>query len=217
MSELDAGRWLAWADPLLVTWFTLLGAPVTPLEILAFALSLWMVWCNLRVNMLGWPLAIASSFLYGIFFAKGRLYGEAALQLVFIAVSAWGWSQWWRHRDQLQNADMGVQSLSHAARWVWLIAALLTWPAMGWLLDRYTDSDIPYFDALPTTLSLVGQYLLARKYVDNWPTWLAVNIISVALFAYRQYWLTVVLYALFALLSVQGWRQWRQLAGQRAR
>ncbi len=211
MAETDWARFLGWADPWLVPWFNLLDAPVTPLEILAFVLSLWMVWCNLRVRMAGWPLAIASSFLYGVFFAKGKLYGEAALQLVFIGVSLWGWRQWWLNRHQVQQSDLGVRSLAVGSRWRLAALALMLWTAMGYLLDRATDSDVPYFDALPTTLSLLGQYLLARKYLDNWPTWLAVNVISVALFAYRGYWLTVVLYALFALLSVQGWRQWQQL------
>ena len=77
------------------------------------------------------------------------------------------------------------------------------------LLDHATDSDVPYFDALPTAASITGQILLGRKFVDNWPVWLAVNLVSVALFAYKGLWLTVLLYGLFAALSVMGWRAWR--------
>jgi nicotinamide mononucleotide transporter len=73
---------------------------------------------------------------------------------------------------------------------------------------------VPYFDALPTAGSVAGQWLLGRQYVENWPVWLAVNVVSVALFAHKGLWLTVVLYALFALLSVFGWRAWsRRAAG----
>ena len=78
------------------------------------------------------------------------------------------------------------------------------------MLARFTDSDVPFFDALPTVGSLTGQLLLARKAIENWPVWLAVNLVSVALFATKGLWLTVLLYALFALLSVIGWRAWRQ-------
>ena len=74
-------------DVALVPLFTLLGSPVTGLELAAFVLSLWMVACNLRVNPLAWPLAIASSLLYGVLFAHSRLYGEAGLQLLFVALA----------------------------------------------------------------------------------------------------------------------------------
>jgi len=63
----------------------------------------------------------------------------------------------------------------------------------------------------------LGQWLLARKRIENWPCWLAVNLISMALFAHKALWLTVLLYGLFALMSVWGWRQWHKATAQRAR
>jgi nicotinamide mononucleotide transporter len=69
---------------------------------------------------------------------------------------------------------------------------------------------VAWWDALPTALSLVGQVLLGRKYLENWLIWMAVNVISVGLFAHKGLWLTCVLYALFTALSVWGWRAWRQ-------
>ena len=80
------------------------------------------------------------------------------------------------------------------------------------MLSRLTDSDVPFFDALPTAGSVAGQWLLGRQYVENWPVWLGVNLVSVALFAYKELWLTVLLYALFALLSVVGLRAWQRRA-----
>ncbi|MDP3614680.1 MAG: nicotinamide riboside transporter PnuC, partial [Rubrivivax sp.] len=78
------------------------------------------------------------------------------------------------------------------------------------------DSDVPWFDALPTAASITGQVLLGRKFVENWPVWFGVNVVSVALFAYKGLWLTVLLYALFAALSLLGWRTWQRLAQQQA-
>ncbi len=217
----------SWADPALVPLFHLLGAPVTTLELLAFVLSLWMVGCNLRVHVAGWLLAIFSSLLYGVFFARGKLYGEACLQLVFVAVSIWGWLQWLApaHARAVEltgsgglpdPATRGVQIMSRRQRWLWMAAALALWPLMGAALDHFTDSDVPYLDAFPTTFSLLGQYLLGRKWVENWPIWVVVNVASMGLFAHRGYWLTVVLYSIFAVLSVWGWRQWLQLSKRAA-
>ena len=80
--------------PLFAPAFTLWGAPATWLELIAVVLALVMVALNMRVNPLAWPLAIASSLLYFLLFWDSRLYGEAGLQIFFVAVALWGWWQW---------------------------------------------------------------------------------------------------------------------------
>jgi len=191
--------------------FTVWDSPVTWLEIVAFVLSVWMVVLNIRVNPLAWPLAIVASALYGLLFARSRLYGEAGLQLLFIAVAFWGWWQWLRG-TQSDGAALRVRDLSPRGRALVGGAALAAWPLLGLFLDHATDTDVPYWDAFPTTASVAGQWLLGRKYVENWPTWIVVNIVSVALFAFKGLWLTVLLYVLFTLMAAAGWRAWQRLA-----
>ena len=202
------------ARPALVAAFTLWGSPVTWLEIVAFALALAMVVCNLRVHVAGWPLAILSSMAYALLFADSKLYGEAALQGVFIALAFWGWWQWLR-RTAPDGSTLPVRAMGPRNRAAALAVTLLAWPALAWLLMQTTDSDVPWFDALPTAGSITGQVLLACKWVENWPVWLAVNLVSVALFAHKGLTLTALLYALFAVLSLLGWQAWRQRALQR--
>lgn len=205
--------WLAAARPLLAEAFTLWGSPVTWLEIAAFVLSLWMVACNMRVDPLGWPLAIVSSLMYALLFAGSKLYGEASLQLFFVVVALWGWWQWLRGTGD-QGEPLRVHRLAFHHRSLASALTMAAWPLLGLLLARTTDSDVPYLDALPTVASITGQALLGRKLIENWAVWLAVNVFSVGLFAYKGLWLTVLLYALFAVLSVLGWRAWRRIEGQ---
>lgn len=203
---------LAWVDPWLLPLDAGWALSISRLEAVASFLALAMVGFNLKVNPLGWPLAIVSSALYGLLFARSRLYGEAALQLVFIALSAWGWWQWLRGRNEAGQA-LQVRQLGWRARWQLLGVTAGLWGLIGALLDAWTDSDVPYGDALPTAGSLIGQWLLARKWVDNWPCWLAVNVLSMALFAHKGLWLTVGLYGVFAVLSCVGWLAWSRRAG----
>ena len=177
---------LAATAPLLGAAFTVAGNVVSWLELAGLQLSLWMVLCNLRVQPLAWPLAMASSAAYGVLFLHSKLYGEAGLQVLFIVLALWGWWQWLRG-----TGDAGRP----------LVA----------------DSDVPFLDALPTVGSITGQVLLARKCVENWPVWVAVNMVSVGLFAVKGLWLTVGLYLLFTLLALVGWRAWSTLALQSAR
>lgn len=206
-------RLLEAAAPLLTPLFTLWGSAVTGAESIAFVLSIAMVLANMRVHPLGWPLAILSSALYSLLFAQYRLWGEASLQVVFIVLAFWGWQQWLRGRKDPTDA-LRVSRMTVRQRWAAVTATLAAWPILAWLLNAHTNSDLPWLDALPTVASLTGQVLLAQKRIENWPTWVAVNVVSVGLFAVKGLWMTVILYSLFTLMALQGWRAWQRLEGQ---
>ena len=203
----------ALVDSLNAPAFTLGLLSASRAELLGAGLGVVMVWCNLRVNPLAWPLAITSSLLYLPVFWQARLYGDALLQLLFVAVAFWGWWQWLRGTDA-SGRPLAVGYLLPRARLTALAAMALLWPAIALLLMRTTDTDVPWWDAFPTAGSVIGQFLLARKRVENWPVWVVVNLVAIGLFAYKGLWLTVVLYALFTLLAVAGWRAWSRLAAR---
>ncbi len=189
--------------------FILWGAPTTWLEVIAFALALAMVACNIREIHWGWPLAAISSVLYGALFWRSKLYGDAALQVFFALVALWGWSQWLRGRRD-DGSALTISRLSRRGLLACLATGALLWPATGWFLKTWTDTDVPWWDAFPTAVSVIGQVLLGRKVLENWAVWLVVNVVSVGLFAWKGLWLTTVLYTLFAALSVVGWRAWQR-------
>jgi nicotinamide mononucleotide transporter len=203
---------LTLAHPLLAPAFTAWGVDVAWIEVVAFAVSLWMVGCEMRVHPLAWPLAMLSSLMYALLFADSKLYGEASLQVFFVAMSLWGWWQWLRGRGA-DGGELVVHRLSRRGAAVALGLAALAWPLLAGLLIRFTDSSVPWLDALPTAGSVLGTWLLARKFIESWWAWIAVNAFSVALFGYKHLWLTVILYALFTGLSWAGLRSWRRLQG----
>jgi nicotinamide mononucleotide transporter len=188
-------------------------------ELAGFVLSLAMVYCNIKEIHWGWPLAILSSVLYGLVFWNSQLYGEASLQVMFILTALWGWHQW-RKGTQSANSDvqtappLKISQLNSIELKQAATATLLAWPVMAYFLNRYTDSDVAIWDALVTTLSLLGQYLLAKKKIENWWVWLVVNIITVGLMLVKSLWLTALLYVLFAILSYIGLKAWRTQHGR---
>ena len=178
-------------------------------EALGFALALVMVVCSIHERHWSWPLAMASSLLYFSVFRDNRLYAQASLQIVFAALALWGWWQWLQ-RSQDQRPSLTIRRMGARGWWLSAIALVLLWPALAGLLIHHTDSDVPWWDALPTALSLIGQVLLGRKLIENWGVWLAVNILSMGLFAHKGLWLTCLLYLIFVAMSVMGWREWRK-------
>lgn len=199
-------------QPLFITAFSLWGAPVTRLEVLAFASSITMVLFNMRVNPWGWPFAILGSLLYFDLFWSHRLYGDACLQIFFAVIALWGLWQWLRGTEP-DGHKLRVRYLSVRQRLLVLAVMAVAWPAMGLFLKHYTDTDVPWWDAFPTAASVIGQWMMGRKYIDAWITWVVVNVVSTALFAYKGLWLTTVLYAIFFALSFAGWRAWHRIAG----
>lgn len=197
------------ADLFFTPAFTVWGYPTTWLEIAAVAIALAMVGCNIRQVHWGWPLAIVSSLMYFALFWRNRLYGDSVLQVFFAVVAFWGWFQWLRGRRP-DGSNLKVARLTRPGLIAAVGACAVVWPATGLFLKSYTDTDVPWWDAFPTAVSLVGQFLLGRKYIENWAVWIVVNVVSVGLFAYKGLWLTVALYAAFIALSVVGWRAWKK-------
>jgi nicotinamide mononucleotide transporter len=191
-----------------------LGLSTTPLELVSFVLSVITVLLNIRQNHWAWLFAIISSAAYGAVFFDARLYGDAGLQAVFIGTALWGWYQWLRGAG---GEGLAVTRLSRAG-WGW---ALLAWLAgfglLAAFLKAYTNTDVPHADGFLTAGSLVGTFLLARKKVENWHTWLAVDVLYVALYVYKGLMLTAILYAVFCVMAAAGLRAWNNVALAEAR
>jgi nicotinamide mononucleotide transporter len=103
--------------------------------------------------------------------------------------------------------------VSRARRVHWLVLVpfgLVGGLALGAILDRYTDSPLPYFDALLTSASLVAQWMMTRKLLENWIIWIVADVVYVPVFIQRGLPFTAVQYAVFLVLAFMGWASWRQ-------
>jgi nicotinamide mononucleotide transporter len=187
----------------------LAGFSTTPLELISFVLSVMTVLLNIRQNHWAWLFSIVSSAAYGIVFFNSRLYGDAGLQAVFIASSVWGWYQWLRGAA---GGQMVVTRLSGAGWALSALAWLGGFVLLAAFLKSYTNTDVPHVDGFLTAGSLLGTYLLARKKVENWHAWLAVDVLYVGLYVYKGLNLTAILYAVFVVMAALGLRAWSNVA-----
>ena len=197
------------SEALFLEAFTLWGSPTTWLEIVAVVIALAMVGCNIREIHWGWPLAIISSLMYFALFWRSKLYGEATLQIFFVVVAFWGWFQWLRgHRGD--GSALLVARLSRHGLLTTVLAGALLWPITGLFLKIYTDTDVPWWDAFPTAISPVGQFLLGRKYIENWAAWNIGNLVSVALVMHKWLGLTGADVDETGAVGTAGWRAWQR-------
>ena len=183
---------------------------MSPWEIAGYVTGLISVWWLVREKIAAWPAGIFSAAAYGVFFLQGHLYANAALQVIYIGLYIYGWGIW-RHGTEKTKA-VRIGWMKPAACLAVLLAGIPATVGIAYYLKHFTAApELPWWDAGTTAYSIIGQWMQARKYLENWPLWLLVNGVYVGLLIHLDYRLTASLYALFAVLSVAGWVQWRKL------
>lgn len=183
-------------------------ASTTWLELLGTISGFACVYLAARQSIWNWPVAIISIIAYAVLFYEYQLYGDAFLQLYFMATSFYGWYYWLKRKEAHLKPIVtltGGEVLKIALIGVFLAGLL------GWFLDDFTDSDVPYIDGFCTALSFIAQFLMTRKVLQNWILWIIVDICYVPLYIYKDLMLTAVLYTLFLALAVMGYLQWKKI------
>ncbi|MEE3623170.1 nicotinamide riboside transporter PnuC [Nitrospirillum sp. BR 11752] len=180
---------------------------MSPLEIVAVVVSALAVWTTTRRSLWCWPLGLASVALYGVVFLEANLYSDMVLQAVFGAFLVYGWVCW--RRGVRDEGQVVVRPLSTRNAILALAAGAVASAAWGLAMARWTDASLPYLDATLAGFSLVAQYWTARKHIENWWLWIAVDVAYVALYLVKDLYLTAGLYAAFIVLAILGLRSWR--------
>lgn len=180
----------------------------SPLEMLSFALAIAMVLLNIKQSPWAWLFAITSAGLYAIVFYQAKIYGDMALQFVFVAISLWGWYQWLFGGGNRQG--IAVSRLTTKGWTIVAITWALAYAIVAVLLQAFTDTDVAHIDAFLTAGSLVAQYLLTRKTLENWHLWIGIDLLYIGLYLHKDLYLTAVLYGLFAILAFVGLLAWKK-------
>ncbi|MER5764812.1 nicotinamide riboside transporter PnuC [Streptomyces sp. NPDC002082] len=179
-------------------------------EILGFVTGAVCVWLVARQHIANWPIGIANNVFFIVLFAQAGLYADAGLQIVFIALAAYGWWSWTHGGGPGTSTALPVRRTT-AAEWTALAAAgAVAVLGLTLLLSRATDSTVPFWDALTTGLSLAATYGQCRKLVESWWLWIAADLVYIPLYAYKGLYLTSLLYVGFLALCVAGLLGWRR-------
>ena len=177
-------------------------------EALGFAAGALCVWLVVRQNIWNFPIGNVQCAVYILVFARAGLFADAGLQVVYIVLGFLGW-YWWLHGGR-NKGPLSVRALPLAEALLTALIGVAGVALTMWLLATWTSSTVPFWDAVTTVLSLVAQYMLTRKQLQNWSVWMTADVLYVVLYAYKGLWLTAVLYVGFFALCVLGLRAWRR-------
>ncbi|WP_367129950.1 nicotinamide riboside transporter PnuC [Saccharothrix sp. HUAS TT1] len=201
MSPLDVILW-----PFNTTAFSFAGAATSWGEVAGFVTGALCVWLVARQNAWNWPIGILNNLAFLLLFATSGLYADSGLQVVYVVLALYGWWAWLR--GGAEHSPLPV-SRTTRAQWWWLLAAgVVGTLVLVWVLTTFSDSTVPWADSTTTALSLLATWGQTRKKVECWWLWIAADVIYVPLYAYKDLWLTAILYVGFMALCVLGLRNW---------
>lgn len=181
---------------------------MSKLELVAALIGAISVYLSVRQNIWSWPTAIVNVVIYAVVFYDARLYADMGLQVIYAILSVYGWYEWLyggEHRTELHVTRTGP-SLGILLSAIALAGAGL----LGLLLQHETDAALPYMDSFLSSTSLVAQWMMTRKKLENWLVWIGVDVLYVGMFIFKHLYLTSGLYFVFLALAVQGYRDWRK-------
>ncbi len=178
------------------------------MQILGFATGAACVFLAARRNVWTYPIGIANNLVFLAVFVPAGLYAAAGLQVIYLVLGVHGWFRWTRRVEN--DREYVARTPRRAVPWLILVAVAGTL-VLTWLLGTYTDSQVALADAATTSFSLVAQYMLNRKWIENWWVWIGVDVAFVALSIATGLWIIAALYVLFIALCLGGLRSWRRV------
>ena len=180
------------------------------LEIVAALLGLINIILIVRRSIWNYPFGLAMVAISGWLFVQPdvKLYSDAGLQDFFFVVQLYGWWNW--SRAQASAGEVVVLALTPATRAAILGAIGAATIGWGALMHRFTDASLPWWDAFIAMASVAAQLLMARRYLENWILWIAVDLVAIGVYATKGLMLFAILYAAFLILSIMGLAEWRR-------
>ncbi len=196
------------------TALTLLDYDISWLELIGTLTGLISVWLAVKNRIGTWPIGLVNVLCFGVLFYHFRLYSDALLQVYFFGMSLYGW-YFWRQRAGKKEAP--IQVLPRNSRWWWLALLGAGTLVQGTLMSQVhaiapaffpEPAAFPYPDAFTTVASIVATFLLARRYLESWVLWVAVDVVSIALYFSKGILLVGIEYLIFLVLASLGGLRW---------
>lgn len=179
-------------------------------EIAGTVLSLIYLLFSIRQHILLWLFGLLSSALYIAVFFDAKLYADMSLQFYYVAVSVYGWIHWKYGNKEDKQAQLTTTTTGRNEAILVLIATACIYILYYLVLKYLSDSPIPVLDSFVGALSITGTWMLAKKRIENWLVWIVVDAFCTGLYAWKALYPTAGLYAVYTIMAVVGYRQWKK-------
>ena len=182
------------------------------IEVTGAIVSMIYLWFSIRQLIWLRPFGLLSAIFYIAVYLTSGFYADMGLQVYYVAISIYGWYHW--SRGKRSNSSEGrpllVTRTPVCLMFVLFGLFLVFWGILWLILDRLTNSTIPFWDAMTTAGALVATWMLARKLLEHWLVWIVVDVVSLMLYIWKELYATTILFIVYTILAVSGYIQWKK-------
>ena len=187
------------------------------LEILGTMVGIIYLILEYRASIYLWIAGIIMPAIYIFVYYNAGLYADFGINIYYLLAAIYGWIVWkWGKREKKTDVEDELPITKMPLRIYPLLATVfvLAWLGIAYILANYTNSDVVWLDSFTTALSIVGMWMLAHKYVEQWLSWIAVDAVSAGLYIYKELYFTAGLYALYTIIAIFGYIKWKRMMEQ---
>lgn len=184
------------------------------LDIITTILGLVYILLEYRASIYLWLVGIVMPALDVWLYWTHGLYADAGMAVYYTVAALYGYAVWKFGRKNGQ-ADKEELTVTHMPARLYLPATcffLISWGATYYILVTFTNSTVPLLDSFTNALSFVGLWALARKYIEQWFFWIAVDVVCAYLYFVKDIPFKGSLYALYVVIAVAGYFKWKKLS-----
>lgn len=178
-------------------------------ELFGVITGLIYVYLEIKENIWLWPVGILTSAFFIVVFFDSKFYADMGLQFYYLVISIYGLIIWIAKKD-IDKSDIKIRNIRKKELIKYIIASVLVYNVIYYILVKFTDSPLPGWDSFTTALSIVATFMLAHKIIEQWWVWVLVNIVSLGLYIYKELYLTAFLFVVYAIMAVVGYIEWKK-------
>ncbi|WP_430734437.1 nicotinamide riboside transporter PnuC [Halodesulfovibrio aestuarii] len=175
-------------------------------ERISIATGLIYIVLSVRQKPLCWPIGIVSVGIWMVVVFNGRLYMDAFLQLVYVVLGFYGWWQWLRGGEN--DTPLPVRTVDRSLALKLTCVGIVGIGIFGYISQNVLHAAFPWLDTVTTVISLIAQYLLARKYLENWILWIVADAMYIYIYFAKGWTGYSGLMAVYTLMAIAGLYSW---------
>lgn len=189
--------------------------PVSYVELIGTVAGMISVYFAARSNVLTWPTGIVNEIFFFALFFQLRLYADMFLQVFFFVVTIYGWHNWRRNSGELK-----VTACTRRQHGVIVSSIAVTTILFGLLFRSIHvllpglfvhEAAFPFADSFIMVSSVAATWLLARKKMESWLLWIAVDAVAVVVYGLKSTWILSGEYLIFMVIAAFGYYNWRRM------
>lgn len=180
-------------------------------EIAGFLTGLLYLYWEYKANRLLWYAGLVMPCMSMYVYFRAGLYADFGMNIYYLVMALYGLFAWRRRTGARGGEELRISHFPLRRLPALVLVTGAVYLLIAWVLIRFTNSTVPWLDAFTTALSMAGTWMLARKYIEQWLAWIAVDAVSFGLYFYKDIPLYGILYLVYTVIAVLGYRKWLRL------